>query len=184
MESFLEQVKLPALATEKTKKVLFIASHLGSSGLTVYQSTNEGGFNDKIKQNVNQWKKSNQTKSTLNYYHGQVHVLPETWKSISACLKCDDEETNTEQLNAKIRQEPIMKEIISQLKNKETLKIESLASIYLSLFQPSFEDILDKNLDTERNNVKQNIFQIRQDKKYNELKPNKQLLKSIFELVN
>lgn len=183
MESFLEQVKLPSLATENTKNVLFIASHLGTSGLTVYQSMNEGGLNDQIKQNVNQWKKANQTKSTLNYYHGQVAVSPETWKMITSCLKCDHH-SDAEELETKIRQEPIMKEIIAQLKNKETLKIESLAGIYLSLFQPSFEDILDKNLDSERNNVKQNIFQIRQDKKYNELKPNKQLLKKIFEIVN
>ena len=184
MEEFAARSGVPKTATKRTKNMLFLAAHLGASGIEVYKKINEDGLPLHICKNIDTWSKE-RTHNLKNDDddNNASKLTTKSWEEIVASLKCNDDKTESA-LALRILEQPIMKEIQPHLKNKESMKSESLASIYLSLFQPSFDLLLAKNLTTERINSKEKILAIRSAERYKNLKPDAQLLEQIFEIVN
>lgn len=171
---------LPKLMNSSAKKTLFIASFLGSNGQRAYNELFESGLNEKIRNGVRNWKMSkvdSQLNDGIPYYHGKMKSDEMEWREMISYLnkiQSIDQSFIAEQV-------PIMKEIANELKNNESKS--KLAEIYLSLFQPNFEQIILKNLNTEKNDVKRKIFAIREKGKYDNLKPDTKLLVQIFEFI-
>lgn len=182
-EPFAKDVELPALATTKTRNMLYLAVHLGSRGLKTYHAINEKGLTPKIVGNISKWKQAKTCDLELPYYHTKLEVSPEEWKTINSCVKCKEGSSEADSLIASLKKESIMSEIIPHLKHKENLSAESLSSLYLSLFQPTFENLLTNNLPKEKNDTKRKIFEIRESEKYKNLKPNPFILEKIFDNV-
>lgn len=179
---FAKDIKLPALASKKTRNMLFLAAHCGKTGMDTYQAMNERGLTPQVTENIKAWKQKRGNYATVDYHHSKVNVSSEEWTAIASCVKCTDDK-HTESLEAMLRKEPIIAEIIPHLRQKDNLSAESLSTLYLALFQPSLESLLVSNLPKERNDVKRKIYEIRESEKYKALKLNPALLEEIFKNV-
>ena len=186
LELFGSSSNLPKIIGSIPKKTLHLSSFLGKNGQSAYKEMFEEGFNEKMKIGIKSFKKSKMDESLnedIPYYHGKVKSEEEEWREmigyLTKSLNVEEEQNFSNLMQEKA---PIMKEIVSELKNSQSKTPSGLSNIYLSLFQPNFEILITKNC-SEKNDVKRKIFQIREKSKYDKMVPQKNLLVEIFELI-
>jgi len=171
MENFSKEVKVPVLLPTNAKKVLYISCFLGNRGLEVYNELFDNSSKTKnLESNIKIWKSTKidvHLNDELKHYHSKVSVSPEEWSELIKLIP------NTSNVKVDFESEKIMKEIMPLLKNSETKSVANLSNIYLLLFQPNFEYLIEKTLTTEKNNVKREIIKIREKTEYDKLKPQK-----------
>lgn len=181
------QEHLPILLPKQLRKALYVSSGLGKEGLDIYKETFEKSFDFRMETKIENWKKTKIDKHAnqeARYYHGDVNFSAEEWNELISFLNFEsDSNKKFNWLEAFQNQEGIMKEMIALFKNEESKEPKNLCNLYLSLFQPNFDILIEKSFLTERNDVKRKMVQLRENPKFESIKPNQKIVERILNLI-